>query len=136
MIDYLSHQSVKQLPNERQKLRSNIPSFVHSDFRVYAQCDAEHAGILTEAGAEGAPDFVVEILSPKTRQLDLINKKRLYATRGVRELWVIDPETRVVTIHRFAEGGRESISEVAESGVLITSLLPGFKVPALLLYER
>jgi len=96
----------------------------------------EHAGILTEAGAEGAPDFVVEILSPKTRRLDLINKKRLYATRGVRELWVIDPETRVVTIHRFAEGGRESISEVAESDVLITSLLPGFKIPALLLYER
>jgi Uma2 family endonuclease len=79
---------------------------------------------------------VVEILSPKTRQLDLINKKRFYATRGVRELWLIDPEPRIVTIHRFAERGRESVSEVAESGILMTSLLPGFKIPAQLLYER
>jgi Uma2 family endonuclease len=33
-------------------------------------------GILTEAGAESAPDFVIEILSPKTRRLDLVNKKQ------------------------------------------------------------
>lgn len=96
----------------------------------------EHADILTEAGAEGAPDFVVEILSPKTRWLDLVNKKRLYATRGVRELWTIDPEPRIVTIHRFAEGATESVSEIAETGVLITPLLPGLKISAQLLYER
>jgi Uma2 family endonuclease len=60
----------------------------------------------------------------------------LYATRGVRELWVIDPETRIVSIHQFAEDGRESMSEVAGSGVFISSLLPGFKIHALLLYER
>ena len=96
----------------------------------------EHAGILTEAGAEGAPDFVVEILSPKTQRLDLVNKKRLYATRGARELWIIDPEPRVVTIHRFAEGGTELVSEVAQSGVLLTPLLPGLKISARLLYER
>jgi Putative restriction endonuclease len=44
----------------------------------------EHAHILTEAGAEGVPDFIVEILSPKTRRLDLVHKKRVYAIRGVR----------------------------------------------------
>ena len=96
----------------------------------------EHAGILTETGAEGAPELVVEILSPKTRQLDLVNKKRVYATRGVRELWIIDPEPGIVTIHRFAEGGKESVSEAAESGVLMTPLLPGLKISARLLYER
>ena len=89
MIDYLSYQSVKQIP-----------------------ADSPRGPLIRSPG------------------------KRLYATRGVRELWVIDPETRIVTIYRFAEGGRDSISEVAESGVLITSLLPGFKIPALLLYER
>jgi Uma2 family endonuclease len=96
----------------------------------------EHAGILTEAGATGAPDLIVEILSPKTRQLDLLNKKRVYAIRGVRELWIIDPEPRIVTIHCFAEGGAESVSEIAVSGVLTTPLLPGLKVSAGLLYEQ
>ena len=47
----------------------------------------------------------------------------------MRELWLIDPEPRIVTIHRFAERGGESVSEVAESGILMTSLLPGFKIP-------
>ena len=96
----------------------------------------EHADILTEAGAEGVPDLIVEILSPKTRRLDLVNKKRIYAIRGVRELWIVDPESRVVTIHCFAEGGTESVSEIAESGVLTSPLLPGLKISAQLLYER
>ena len=78
----------------------------------------------------------MEILSPKTRQLDLVNKKRIYAIRGVRELWMVDPESRVVTIHCFAEGGRESVSEIVESGVLTSPLFPGLKISARLLYER
>jgi len=97
---------------------------------------SEHADIWTDAGAEGAPDFVVEILSPKTQRLDLVNKKCLYAIRGIRELWIIDPERRIVTIHRFAEGGQETASEVAESGTLTTPLLPGLRISARLLYER
>jgi Uma2 family endonuclease len=48
---------------------------------------------LTEEGAKGAPELVVEILSPKTRRLDLVNKKQEYARAGVKELWIIDPET-------------------------------------------
>jgi Uma2 family endonuclease len=96
----------------------------------------EHAGILTEAGAIGAPDLIVEILSPKTRRLDLLNKKRVYAIRGVRELWIIDPEPRMVTTHCFSEDGAESVSEIAESGVLTTRLLPGFEISAGLLYEQ
>jgi Uma2 family endonuclease len=53
----------------------------------------ERLHILTEAGAKGCPDFVVEILSPKTRRLDLENKMRTYARLGVQELWIIDPDS-------------------------------------------
>jgi Uma2 family endonuclease len=97
---------------------------------------SEHASILTEAGAVGVPDLIVEILSPKTRRLDLLNKKRVYAAKGVPELWIIDPEPRIVSIHCFAEGSTESVSEIAESGVLTTPLLPGLSIPARLLYEQ
>ena len=61
----------------------------------------ERLGILTEEGAEGAPHLVIEILSPKTRRLDLVNKKQEYARAGVKELWIIDPEPRTIMIHHL-----------------------------------
>src|SRR5215212_8445354 len=48
--------------------------------------------ILTDAGAEGAPDFVVEILSPKTAHLDTKSKRQVYARSGVKEFWIVDPD--------------------------------------------
>ena len=85
--------------------------------------------ILTEAGAEGPPDFVVEILSPKTRRLDLENKKRTYARLGVKELWIIDPEPRELRRHVF-ELDRENAVQVLTSNkqCVTTPLLPGLKV--------
>ncbi len=88
----------------------------------------ERLGILTEAGAEGAPEFVVEILSPKTRQLDLVNKKQEYARAGVKELWFIDPEPRTMMVHQFDPNGVEEVRQVDEEGTLTTELLPGFKL--------
>lgn len=53
----------------------------------------ERRSILTERGAEGAPDFVVEILSPRTARIDHDNKRQIYARHGVDELWIIEPAT-------------------------------------------
>jgi Uma2 family endonuclease len=44
---------------------------------------------------------VVEVLSPNTRQLDSVNKKRVYARMGVKELWIIDPDQKEVAVYRF-----------------------------------
>ncbi len=96
----------------------------------------EHLEILTEAGAEGAPDLVIEILSPKTRRLDLVNKKQEYARAGVKELWMIDPEPRTIMIHRFAVEGVEKIQQVDENGTISTELLPGFDLGAAIIFER
>src|SRR5436189_3310853 len=54
-------------------------------------------GILTELGAQGAPDLVVEILSPKTAKLDSGVKREIYARSGVEEMWVVDPAARKVS---------------------------------------
>jgi Uma2 family endonuclease len=84
--------------------------------------------ILTEAGAEGAPDLVVEILSPKTRRLDLENKKRTYARLGVAELWIIDPEPRELKRHVFALDRENAVQVLTAKQCATTPLLPGLKV--------
>jgi Uma2 family endonuclease len=96
----------------------------------------ERLGILTEEGAEGAPDLVIEILSLKTRRLDLANKKQEYARAGVKELWIIDPEPRTITIHQFASDGVEEIRQINEADTLSTDLLPGFNLAAETIFER
>jgi Uma2 family endonuclease len=92
--------------------------------------------ILTDAGAEGPPDFVVEILSPKTRKLDLVNKKRVYARLGVQELWIIDPEPGTLAIHRFAENADEPVAILVPSDTVSTALLPGFSLKVGAIFRR
>ena len=96
----------------------------------------ERLAILTEEGAEGAPELVVEILSPKTRRLDLVNKKQEYARAGVKELWIIDPDPRTIVVHKFGSDGVEAVRQIDEPGTLSTELLPGFNVAVTAIFER
>ncbi|MBR4210232.1 MAG: Uma2 family endonuclease [Lachnospiraceae bacterium] len=50
---------------------------------------------------EGAPDLLVEILSPSTRKKDMLLKLYKYQNAGVREYWIVDPKFHVVTVHYF-----------------------------------
>jgi Uma2 family endonuclease len=54
--------------------------------------------ILTPAGAEGAPDFVVEILSPRTAHIDTDLKPKIYKGTGVKELWIVDPKAKTISV--------------------------------------
>ena len=81
-----------------------------------------------KAGAEGAPDLVVEILSPSTRKLDLGPKKDVYARRGVKELWVVDPDTK--TVEQFLHG-RDVDSPIQihrETDEFTSEQLPGLTI--------
>jgi Uma2 family endonuclease len=96
----------------------------------------ENRGILTEAGAEGTPDLVVEILSSKTRQLDLVHKKRAYARMGIKELWIIDPDQKEVTIYRFDQHPADSVEQFSGQGEVSSPLLPGFKMALTEVFRR
>ena len=50
--------------------------------------------VVTRKGIHGPPDLLIEILSPSTRRRDLTIKKGLYEEAGVKEYWLVDPETR------------------------------------------
>jgi Uma2 family endonuclease len=93
---------------------------------------------LTDKGAEGAPDLVVEILSPKTAHLDLEQKRLVYARTGVDELWVVDPEGEEVRVYLFREDPDlpKVILRSGDCDLLKTSRLPGFELSVQKIFER
>lgn len=92
--------------------------------------------ILTDAGAEGPPDLVVEILSPKTPALDLTNKKRVYARLGVKELWIIDPEPGTVAVHRFEQNPADPVAVLFPCDAVTTPLAPDFSMDVSAVFRR
>jgi len=74
---------------------------------------------------DGAPDLIAEVHSPSTRARDLNEKADLYARAGVREYWLVDPLVRAITVRAFEAG---TDTTVRESGVVRSTILPGFEV--------
>ncbi len=75
-------------------------------------------------GVRGAPDWVVEVLSPATAAHDQVHKRRVYERHGVAELWLIHPNDRVATLYRLV-GGEYGKPEVQElSGETRVGVLP------------
>lgn len=56
---------------------------------------------LTDEGCTGAPDWIIEIVSPSNPSHDYVRKLNLYADAGVREYWIIDPRTESVYVYCF-----------------------------------
>jgi len=69
---------------------------------------------LDRRGVRGAPDWVVEVLSPSTASHDQILKRKIYERHGVREYWLIHPVDRVLTVYRLIDGeyGRPELYEL------------------------
>ncbi len=74
----------------------------------------------------GAPDLVIEILSPTTAARDRGVKLRTYARFGVKEYWIVDPDERAVEVYKLAAEGYELTHRVAADQTLTSPLLPGF----------
>jgi len=93
--------------------------------------NARTTQVLTPANVQGAPDLVIEIGSPSTRQRDETIKRRLYERSAVSEYWVVDPDIDVVRIYRrTGERFDRAIELSREAGdVLTTDLLPGLDLP-------
>jgi Uma2 family endonuclease len=62
-------------------------------------------GILTERGIAGAPSLIVEILSPSTQVTDRERKRKLYASEGVAEYWLVDTEAHTIEVLALDETG-------------------------------
>ncbi|TAE28783.1 MAG: Uma2 family endonuclease [Candidatus Kapaibacterium sp.] len=76
---------------------------------------------------KGAPDLVVEVLSPSTGYYDLTHKKFVYEQEGVREYWLVYPEERRVEVYVNSANGFILHSQAVKQGTLQSSVLSGFE---------
>ncbi len=77
-----------------------VKTVVQPDILVV--CDEKK---LDKKGCLGAPDFIIEILSPSTAAKDCIIKRALYEKHGVKEFWTVDPINRLVTVYVLNSSG-------------------------------
>lgn len=79
---------------------------LHADDKTYVEPDISvicDKSKLTDMGCKGAPDFIIEVVSPSSRKMDYATKNALYLDAGVREYWIVDPEKERTTIYRYEE---------------------------------
>ena len=89
----------------------------------------ERAHQLTEQILRGAPDLVVEILSPGTRHRDLQLKRTVYEKTGVQEYWVVDPDADTIDVFARAGHAFGDPRRLTKGDTLTTLLLPGLELP-------
>lgn len=77
-------------------LNNDDVNYVEPDISVI--CDPSK---LDEKGCHGAPDWIIEIVSPTSRQMDYYKKLFKYRTAGAREYWIVDPVKELVMVYRF-----------------------------------
>ena len=88
----------------------------------------ERLGIIHSNGVHGAPDLVVEALSPGTERRDKTLKSERYAMFDVKEYWQADPIAKTIVVLRARDGAFECVGEFGEGMTLETPLLPGLRV--------
>ena len=101
-------------------LSDNEKNYVEPDISVI--CDKDK---ITDKGCDGAPDWVIEIVSPSTKQMDYYKKLFKYRTAGVREYWVVDPERKLVTVYNFE---RDTMEEYPFGEEVPAGIYEGFSI--------
>jgi Uma2 family endonuclease len=93
---------------------------------VFVVCDS---GRLIDEGVRGAPEFVVEVLSPGTAMKDQSEKRKLYAEHGVGEYWIINPDTFEVFVYFLRADQTYGLPTVAD----LRDGVPSTRFPELIL---
>ncbi len=111
-----------RLPVKSRK-NQDIDTVVQPDICVV--CDPDK---LDAAGCIGAPDLVVEILSPGNNKRELKNKFEVYEEAGVKEYWVIHPNEQTLLIYSLIDGKYQASRFFVSGDEITSACLPGFSL--------
>jgi Uma2 family endonuclease len=85
--------------------------------------------IIKDDGIHGAPDLVIEILSPSTAYYDIKKKYKMYEKSGVKEYWIVDPDMKNVELFSLTEQSKFALSaSISDKGVVKSGILNGFEI--------
>jgi Uma2 family endonuclease len=96
----------------------------------------DNPGVFTEQYFEGVPDLIVEVVSPRRRNVDRLTKFGEYEEAGVPEYWVIDPERRYAEFFQRDESGAYRTAFSGSEGVYQSHVLEGLWLEVRWLWER
>lgn len=88
----------------------------------------ERLDIITDNYIQGAPDLVIEILSPSTGKWDRVKKSRLYYAHGVKEYWIVDPDDMVIEVFTPGEKNWNLFQSYDAEEILLSPLLSGLEI--------
>jgi len=88
-------------------------------------CDRNKIGT---AAIKGAPDIVIEVLSPSSERYDSGAKLDKYMNAGVRECWIVNPESRTVRVYKIESGQSETSRVYGETETIEVGVLPGLNI--------
>lgn len=103
-------------------LNRDDANYVEPDLTVI--CDERK---ITDKGCNGAPDWVIEIVSPSSRAMDYFTKLFKYRASGVREYWIVDPIKEMVMAYRFE---KETMEEYSFGEDVPVGIYEGFSIKA------
>jgi Uma2 family endonuclease len=125
MSDYIDERNLGELYSSPADVVLSDTDVVQPDL-LFVSSHRSH--ILTRENVRGAPDLVVEILSPATAERDRTIKLDLYAQHGVKEYWIVDSDARTITILVRRESRFEVAGIYREGQTLRSPTLAGFTI--------
>lgn len=103
-------------------LNENDKTYVEPDISVI--CDKNK---LTDRGCNGAPDWIIEIVSPSSKRMDYMTKLFKYRSTGVREYWIVDPDKNRIMVYYF-EAEEDSMEEYTLSDKVKVNIYNDFEI--------
>ena len=95
---------IRDNSGECEVFPSPFAVFLNKDDKNYVEPDISvicDPGKLTDKGCFGAPDWIIEVVSPGSRRMDYFTKLFKYRTAGVREYWIVNPKTNIINVFDF-----------------------------------
>ncbi|MBS4029624.1 MAG: Uma2 family endonuclease [Ignavibacteriales bacterium] len=98
----------------------------------------ENKHIITVDNIVGAPDFIIEILSPSNRVIDLKKKRALYELHGVKEYWIIDPDIETIQKLVLKENRYEEVMmfDNEKDKKISSNMLKGFSIDGKIIFKK
>lgn len=91
---------------------------------------------LDDQGCNGAPDLIVEILSPKNSKHDVDTKFKIYQESGVKEYWIIEPEERIVLVYSLQNKIYIGLKPFSEGEIIESPLFPEMKIEVIDVFDK